>query len=172
MTSRQQTLPFGEEKSTCSPEDFRASHFQQPVNEKVQPITVTSGRKCLEQFGKLVPDGSWAKTFSELLIGREDWFSNVCTLTWKLRGTRSRRSYFQLVASTPNTCDIECGLLPTPTATDKGSGRMNRSLSPGAASRPSIALAARLGLLPTPTANDAKNATLPKSQKSRRVYRR
>lgn len=167
-TSKQQTLPFGEEKLTSSPEDFRASHFQQPGNGKVQPITVISGRKCCERFAKLVPAGSWAKTFSELLIGREDWFSNVCTLTWKMRGTRSRRLFFQLAASEHRTSDTECGLLPTPTATDKGSGRINRSLSPGAADRPTLALAARMGLLPTPTANDAKNATLPKSQTMRK----
>lgn len=165
--SRQQTLPFGEEESTYSRGDSLASHFQRQGNGKVQPITVTSGRKCCEQFGKLVPDGSWAKTFSELLIGREDWFSSECTLTWKLRGTRSRRLFFQLAASGQNICDTECGLLPTPTAIDKGSGRINRSLSPGAANRPSIALAARMGLLPTPTANDGKNATLPRSQKNR-----
>ena len=43
------------------------------------------------------------------------------------------------------------GLLPTPTAIDSGSGRVNRSPSPGAAERPTIAMAARMGLLPTPT---------------------
>ena len=59
-------------------------------------------------------------------------------------------------------------LLPTPTATDAGSGRTNRSPSPGAAERPTIALAAKRGLLPTPAANDAKNATLPKSQAKRK----
>lgn len=190
-TSKQQTLPFGEGKLTCSRGDFRASHFQQPGNGKVQPITVISGRKCCERFAKLVPGGSWAKTFSELLIGREDWFSNACTLTWKMRGTRSRRLYFQLAASEHRTSDTECGLLPTvqtqglkvnedgktvfmnmnllptPTATDKGSGRINKSPSHGASNRPSIALAAKMGLLPTPTANDGKNATLPESQKER-----
>lgn len=112
-TSKQQTLPFGEEKSTCSRGDFRASHFQQPGNGKVQPITVTSGRKCCEQFGRFTPDGSWAKTFSELLVGTEDWFSNRCTLTWKLKGTKYRRLYFQLAASAPPTSDTEHGLLPT-----------------------------------------------------------
>lgn len=191
-TSKQQTLPFGEEKSTCSRGDFRASHFQQPGNGKVQPITVISGRKCCERFAKLVPAGSWAKTFSELLIGREDWFSNAFTLTWKMRGTRSRRLYFQLAVSEHRTSDTECGLLPTvqtqglkvnedgktvfmnmnllptPTATDKGSGRINKSPSHGASNRPSIALAAKMGLLPTPIASDGKNATWPESQKERR----
>lgn len=41
-------------------------------------------------------------------------------------------------------------LLPTPTALDKGGGRINKSLSPNAAERPTLALAARKGLLPTP----------------------
>ena len=59
-------------------------------------------------------------------------------------------------------------LLPTPTAIDAGSGRINRSLSPGAADRPTIALAARMGLLPTPTANDAMNSSLPASQVKRK----
>ena len=47
------------------------------------------------------------------------------------------------------------GLLPTPTAIDGGIGRINRSLSPNAKERPTIALAARMGLLPTPIAWDA-----------------
>ena len=40
-------------------------------------------------------------------------------------------------------------LLPTPTAIDGGTGRMNKSRSPNAAERPTIAMAARMGLLPT-----------------------
>lgn len=55
-------------------------------------------------------------------------------------------------------------LLPTPTAIDAGSGRMNKSLSPNASERPTLAMASKMGLLPTPTANDAKNVTLPASQ--------
>lgn len=50
-------------------------------------------------------------------------------------------------------------LLPTPTATDKGSGRINRSPSPGAAERPTLALAAKQGLLPTPCATEATKFT-------------
>ena len=46
-------------------------------------------------------------------------------------------------------------LLPTPTSIDSGSGRINRSLSPGAKDRPTIAQAARMGLLPSPVASDA-----------------
>ena len=50
-------------------------------------------------------------------------------------------------------------LLPTPTALDKGGGRINKSLSPNAAERPTLALAARKGLLPTPTAMEATKFT-------------
>ncbi len=46
-------------------------------------------------------------------------------------------------------------LLPTPTSMDGGSGRMNKSLIPGAKERPTIALAAKMGLLPSPVASDA-----------------
>lgn len=138
------------------------------------------------------PRYSWVRTFPELLIGRTDWFSNKCVLIWKTKVTKSSRFLFRLVPSVPRTdvteygllptvqtqglkqCEkgktvfMPLGLLPTPTATDAGSGRTNRSPSPGAAERPTLALAAKRGLLPTPTANDAKNATLPKSQAERK----
>lgn len=49
-------------------------------------------------------------------------------------------------------------LLPTPTAIDKGGGRINRIPSPNAADCPTLALAARKGLLPTPTAMEIKHS--------------
>lgn len=50
-------------------------------------------------------------------------------------------------------------LHPTPTALDKGGGRINKSLSPNAAERPTLALAARKGLLPTPCSIEATKFT-------------
>ena len=50
-------------------------------------------------------------------------------------------------------------LLPTPTDLDKGTGRINKSLSPGAKARPTLALAAKKGLLPTPCASEATKFT-------------
>lgn len=50
-------------------------------------------------------------------------------------------------------------LLPTPTALDKGGGRINKSLSPNAAERQTLALAARKGLLPTPCSIEATKFT-------------
>jgi hypothetical protein len=52
--------------------------------------------------------------FSALLIGRKDWFSRRCALTWRLKGTKYNRLYFQLQASTRRTSDTEYGLLLTP----------------------------------------------------------
>lgn len=49
-------------------------------------------------------------------------------------------------------------MLPTPTALDKGSGRINKSRSPNATERPTLALAARMGLLITPSATDGMRA--------------
>ena len=58
-------------------------------------------------------------------------------------------------------------LLPTPTAIDRGGGRINKSQSPNASERPTLALAARKGLLPTPCIIEATKFTKtinPKSQ--------
>jgi hypothetical protein len=52
--------------------------------------------------------------FSALLIGQEGWFSTKCKLTWKLKGTKYNRTYFQLFPSMLHTEETESGLLPTP----------------------------------------------------------
>lgn len=49
----------------------------------------------------------------DLLIGTGDWYSTRSRLTWKLKGTKSNRLYFQLFPSTLHTDGIEFGLLPT-----------------------------------------------------------
>ena len=144
---------------TLSPEDSRVNHSQQPESEKAQQITVTSGRKCLEQFGRLVPDGSWAKTFSELLIGMEGWYSSRCNLIWKLKGTKSKRMYIQLAVSTPRTNDTERGLLlKTPSAMDARSERLTKKEqrfgnSGTLAQEVQTGFIYKRGLLPTPTAS-------------------
>lgn len=96
--------------------------------------------------------------------------------TSKPKDIPSNRLLFQLVPSEHRTEGIESGLLPTvqtqglkdmavaqllptPTALDKGGGRINKSLSPNAAKRPTLALAARKGLLPTPCSIEATKFT-------------
>jgi DNA-cytosine methyltransferase len=46
------------------------------------------------------------------------WYSTRCKLTWKIKGTKYKRIYFQLVARTLHTKENELGLLPTPTLQD------------------------------------------------------
>ena len=67
---------------------------------------------------------------------------------------------------------IEKGLLPTPTVLDSGGGRINKSPSPGARARPTIALAAKMGLLPTPTGRDFRNGSKTEDNKTQRKLRK
>lgn len=52
------------------------------------------------------------------------------------------------------------------TVLDKGTGRINKSLSPGAKARPTLALSAKKGLLPTPCASEATKFTKKFNSKS------
>ena len=106
------------------------------------------------------------------------------------RDIKSNRLLFRLVPSERRTAAIEFGLLPTvmtqglkrlnpngktefypldliptPTAIDCNGGRINKSLSPNAKERPTIAKMVTMGLLPTPTASD-KNTGIPKGRQS------
>jgi hypothetical protein len=114
-----------------------------PEKDLEKKMTDTSGRKCLESLKKFNHVGSWAKTFTELLIGMEGWYSMRCRLTWKLRGTKYNRLYCQLVPSTLPIDETGCGLLPTPMSCE---GEKNMSCS----NQKYVSNMARKGLLPTP----------------------
>lgn len=102
-----------------------------------------------------------------------------------VKDTPSSRFLFRLVPSARPTAGTACGLLPTvqtqglkrcnadgktefmpmellptPTSIDRGSGRINKSPSPNAKDRPTIALAAKMGLLPSPVASDATTGAI------------
>lgn len=186
-TYEQQILPFGKTVSTCLPVDSRASRSASQESDKEQRMIATCGPQCSTLFGLFDRAGSLARTFTESLIGRKGWSSNRCALTWRRQDTRCSRTLFRLAVSALPTVGTDAGLsptvqtqglkrcvngktvfmplslLPTPTAIDAGSGRMNKSLSPNASERPTLAMASKMGLLPTPIANDAKNVTLPAS---------
>lgn len=151
-TYEQQTLPFGETASTCSQAVSPASRSVSQASARARRTTATSGRKCCGLFGLFDPAGSLAKTFTELLIGRKEWSSTRCVLTWKRQDTKCSRTLYRLAVSALPTDGTDAGLLPTvqtqglkqyekgktvfmplellptPTAIDAGSGRINRSL--------------------------------------------
>lgn len=176
-TLKNQISASGETVSTCLPEVSPVNRSRSQENAKEQRTTATCGPRCSVSFGLFDRDGSLGKTFTASLIGRTGWSSTRCVLTWKRQDTRCSRTLYRLAVSALPTDGTDAGLsptvqtqglLPTPTAIDAGSGRINRSPSPRAAERPTIALAAKRGLLPIPTVNDATNASLPISQANRK----
>lgn len=101
------------------------------------------------------------------LLGSSKWRSAACWLTWKAKGTKRRRLYFQLAPSTPRTGATGYGLLPTMRAvllypTPRASENENRQtkLTPSQmAGRRGLNLASVANLFPTPTARDWKDGT-------------
>lgn len=102
-----------------------ANHSATQASDLGRKTTATSGQRCLGQFEKFNHVGSWAKTFSALLIGMEGWYSSRCRLTWKMKGTKYNRMYFRLVPSTLPIEGTGFGLLPTPVASDIEGGISN-----------------------------------------------
>jgi len=102
---------------------------------------------------------SWRRTFAASLVGMKGWFSTRCALTWKVKATKSFRSYFLLQASTRRTAETASGLLLTPTTReeavdlDKFKARMEKY--PNGTTMPNLATQVQQ-MLPTPNASDYK----------------
>ena len=159
----QQTLQFTEDKSTSSPVDSHVNHTQQQGSDLGKPMKDISFLKCLDALKRLNPDGLLAKTFVDLLVGMEGWYSTRCTMTWKGKDMKSNRFLFQLQVSTHRTGGIESGLLPTPTT--KAETRepviedgkvVNRSKKTGTRYGTTLDQLLQVGLLPTPMASDMR----------------
>ena len=146
---------FTEEQLTSSPADSHANPTQWQEKDLAKKMNATFGQRCLEQFEKFNRHGSWAKTFSGLLIGMEGWSSTRCKLSWKLKGTKYNRMYFQLHPSTLPIEETEFGLLLTPTTREevqdleKFKARMEKY--PNGTTMPNLATQVFNQLLPTPT---------------------
>lgn len=171
-TYEQQTLQFGEDASTCFPEDFPANRSARQGKEKVRRTTATYGRKCFEQFARFPRVGSWAKTFSELLIGTGEWYSSRCALTWRLKGTKFNRIYFQLAVSALRINETESGLLlKTPSAFDATVSSPKKNPVPGnsgsLAQEIMCGYVKKIRLLPTPAAQNCKGASSIEALKAR-----
>jgi hypothetical protein len=92
-----------------------------------------------------------------LLVGQEGWYSTRCKLTWKLKGTKYSRLYFQLAPSTLPTEGIGFGLLLTPTTNETPQDlevfKKRMKKYPNGTTMPNLATQVQ-GLLPTPQAID------------------
>ncbi len=119
-------------------------HGRQATRHGGRPLSLAAD--AASGSGDPSPAGSWARMFSESLVGRKDWYSSRCALIWKLKVTASSRTYFQLAVSMRRTGGTGRGSSPIlPTVQTQGlkicrNGRMEPL---------------PLNLLPTPTVSDA-----------------
>ena len=81
-----------------------------PGSEEARKMTVTSGLKCYESYGKSSPLGLLVKT----CLGSSIWHSTRCYLTWKPKTTPHKRLLFQLAVSMPRTEETVSVFWPTP----------------------------------------------------------
>lgn len=176
QTYERQILPGTKAGSTCSQEVFPVNRFQLPESEKEPKMTATCGPKCSELFGLFDPAGSWARTFTGLLVGRTDWYSNRCALTWKRKVTKFNRMYFQLAVSALPTKGTGHGLLPTaqtqglkmcengktkfypveilPTPNASEADKYTKTYNPDSQMGRGLTALAVSGMIPTPRAGD------------------
>lgn len=131
-------------------------------SDLVKKMNATCGRRCLEQLERFNHVTLWGKMLAESLVGQGDWYSRRCKLTWKMRGTKYGRMYFQLAVSMPPIEGIGFGLLPTVKASDAdGNSRKltdgkNISKTTGKQYGVSINQLAVSNMLPTPQSRDYK----------------
>jgi hypothetical protein len=134
-----------------SPVDSPANLFPPPDEDEVRKTIAISGRRCYESYENFIRSGSSVRMLAASLLGATVWYSNKCTLIWKVKVTKSKRLLFQLYPSTPRTEGIGSGLLQTPVADDsvnREKGKVN--------SRGEPKLSAQIVLLRTPQASDGE----------------
>lgn len=174
VTLNNSTEQSGQGRLIFSQEDSHASRTVQPGSEKAKKMTATSGLKCLESLEKFNQPTSWAKMFTALLIGRGDWYSTKCKLTWRMLATRSHRLYFRLVVSTLRTDATEFGLLHTPRVVmikETNENFQRRMADRCGTTYPhlinQVVDYVEKGLLPTATAREYKGGRHPETLKSK-----
>jgi hypothetical protein len=171
--------PAGEQTTLFSQAGSRnyANHTHRLVSDLEKKMTDTSGRRCLEQYEKFSRPTLWGRTFSDLLIGMEGWYSTKCRLTWRLRGTKYNRLFFQLVPSTLPTEGIEFGLLLLKTPTKMDGEVTSGKANPVSGNSGTLAQEImsnyeptmhKLGLLPTPTTQETPHLQAELTENNRR----
>ncbi len=137
---------------------LRAASLASPTllleNAEEKTMNAICGQKCVAQLERLSHVGSWAKTFSALLIGQTGWYSTRCKLIWKMRGTKYNRFYFQLRPLTRHTGEIGSGLLPTVTTMDSTGATETEKAGKGDSQNSLTRMALRGQLLFTPKTTD------------------
>ena len=136
-----------EPEQTLSAPVSHASRTRAPGSDWARRMTAHSGRSLFELLPETGPLGSCLRT----LLGSSKWRSAACWLTWKAKGTKLRRLYFQLAPSTPRTGATGYGLLPTMRAALTGKITPRRALD----LNPNLESVLARQLWPTPLASNA-----------------
>ena len=98
------------EQLTFLAEGSHASRSVLPGSDKAREMTVTSGLKCLESYGRSDPLGCLVR----MCLASSIWHSTRCYLTWKTKATPHKRLLFQLAVSMPRTNENGYVFWPTP----------------------------------------------------------
>lgn len=130
-----------EEQLTLFAGGSRASRTAMPGSNEARQMTVTSGRRCFESFGKWSRVSSLARMF----LASSAWNSTKCFLTWKHSATPAGRLLFLLRPSMPTTDETDCGFLAAATA---------NQTSPSMLKHPGV----RRLMWPTPTTMEMASA--------------
>jgi len=156
MTYKPLTESRGEELLTLYLEAFHAkTSAQQGKAQELTENAAGCGEKWHASFAKYSPDLFLWKTPQCSLLGDSEEFLE----TWPQWGLMRNGECWEQRTLEQTIRGTESGLLlPTPCATDAGSGRMNTSLG-SSNQRPMLALMARKNLWPTPTANMHKGSS-------------
>ncbi len=143
-------------------------------------MTVISGQRCYESYGRHFRLGSLAKMLLESSI----WHSKTCALRWKIRAMKSNRLLFQLAPSTPRTVETGFGLSHVPSRQEPNVSVERLQTKDGKPARvgqraynkhtgrlAQVGLQQQIGmiasLLPTPRTTDANGGRRPNDGKSR-----
>lgn len=154
MTYAPLTEDRGEELLTWYRAGFHARTSAQQEQERESMATAPAyGPTWRASLGKYDPDTHSLRTAQRSLLG--DSTESLQTLPrW---GSMRNGELFLRPIAALRTFGKESGLFPTSCSIDAGPGRINRSDSPGAAERPTLAMMAKKNLWPTPMAADASN---------------
>lgn len=91
-------------KSMSSPEVSHASLFLAPDSERERKMTVTSGRKCYERYGRFSPIGLLVKT----LLESSQWYNPAVKLRWDVKNLCSERLTEKEYCIGRNTSSKQC----------------------------------------------------------------
>ncbi len=120
-TVRSKAASKGSPRSTSSRRASRASRSRRPAGGGAARTTDGSGRKSFASFARLLPDGSWSRTYQGCSQLRMDGSSEAFSGTWPRSGTmRSGTAFLRrpLAHRTSGTGSGSLQRVPTPIERD------------------------------------------------------